>query len=103
MEAIPAIYWMIVIGVIAIMICVVLLFIALFINDSRGVIHKSISLMDDTSKSLKLLENILTNLQGTMNELSTAILVPIRRIQNAVSMVTGFLDGITGKKRDSEE
>ncbi len=103
METIPAIYWMIVIGVIAAMICIVLLFIALFINDSRKAIKKSVTLMDDASRSLKQVEDILSNVQSTIQEVSNAILVPIRKIQSGISVAMGFVDGLIGRKRDSEE
>ncbi|MDD4382357.1 MAG: hypothetical protein PHE21_03375 [Candidatus Dojkabacteria bacterium] len=102
METIPAIYWMIVIGVIAAMICVVLLFLALFINDYRKGIHKAMNLMDDASRSLKQVEDILSNVQSTIQEVSNAILVPVRKIQSGISVAMSFIDGLIGRKRDSE-
>lgn len=109
MNEIPPIYWMIVIGAIALMVCVVLFYIAMVLLESKKAIVESRKIMEDAGKTLRQVDLIVNDLQssmasvrGAVEEINQSILVPIRKLGYGVSAITGFLGGLLGRKREEE-
>lgn len=86
METIPPIYWMIVIAATVIMICFVLYELGMLLKDSR--------------KTLQNVEGITSTVKGTVEEVNSAIIQPIRGIGSGISAVSGFVAGLKGDKQE---
>jgi len=109
MNEIPPIYWMIVIGAIALMLCIVLFYVAMVLLETKKAIEEGRKIMEDAGKTLRQVDLIVNDLQssmasvrGAVEEINQSILVPIRKLGYGVSAVTGFLGGLLGRKKDEE-
>ncbi len=95
MAEIPPVYWMIMIGLVIIMICFVLFELGMFIRDSR----KSLKHIDLIAADA---QQIVSTVKGTVDEVNTAIIKPIRGIGAGVSAVSGFVSGLKGEKEEEK-
>lgn len=105
METIPAVYWMIIIGLVTAFICFLLYQLAMLtresklaVSDSRKVILEAEKTVDMANSILSDVTDIVSTVKGTVYEVNTAILSPIRKISSMVSVVSGFTEGLTSKR-----
>jgi len=106
MQEIPATYWMIIIGVIAIFICLVLFYLILLIRESREAVKESKEVLRNSKNSILRIERITENLEATtdmaratMEEISTKVLTPFRTIAGFMNTIGDFVS----KKFEKEE
>ncbi|MGI5897765.1 MAG: hypothetical protein ACOX6Q_01230 [Candidatus Dojkabacteria bacterium] len=93
METVPPIFWMIIVSILTIMLCVVLYYLAMLLKESRDTVSK-------TEPIIKDLQTSITSITETLNEINTLIIKPVRGIGAAISVVNGI---ITGIKKDTTE
>ena len=107
MEEIPSVYWMIVFGFISSFICLVLLYLALLLKESKDTIKESKYILQGRKNTiLKLgkmveeVEGMVSVARGTVEEVSNSILKPIRVISGLMGSVSMLL---TKREEKSEE
>lgn len=101
MSEIPAIYWMIVVGAVTVMFCLVLYYLAMLIKegrdavrDSREIIKNANKMMEQATVIVNDVQEVVSSVKRTVGQVNEAILIPIRKIGNTVSMVGDFLGGL---------
>jgi len=106
MEEISSIYWMIVFGFVSSFVCLVLLYIALLLKESKDTIKESRMIVQESKKTvLKLgkmvdeLEGMVSVARGTVEEVSNSILKPIR----AISGIVGTIDTLLVNKKEKKK
>jgi DNA anti-recombination protein RmuC len=104
METIPAVYWMVIIGVVTLMLCLVLYYIAMLIKesrdavkDSREIIKNADSIMKQTALIMDDVQDTVTTLKGTIISINDTVLVPIKKIGSTITIVGDFLEGLKRK------
>ncbi len=104
MEGIPSVYWMILIGVFTGFICFVLYQLAMLLKDSRGLIGESKKVIIDAQETFKVVNSIVSDaneivstVKGTVFQINSAVLVPVRKITSIMGVASGFIDGISAK------
>ena len=104
METIPATYWMVIIGVVTLMLCLVLYYIAMLIKESRDVVKDSRAIIknaDEIMKQTTLIVNdaqeTIATVKGTIISINDSILLPIKKIGNTITMVGDFFEGFSKK------
>jgi len=104
METIPATYWMVIIGVVTFMVCLVLYYIAMLIKESRDVVRDSRSIIKNADAIMKQttlivddVQDTVSVLKGTIMSINETVLIPIRKIGTTVTIVGDFLDGLKRK------
>ena len=104
MDTIPAIYWMVIIGAITLMFCLVLYYIAMLIKESRDAVKDSREIIknaDQITKQAALIvddmQETITALKGTVMSINEAVLVPIKKIGSAITIAGDFLEGLKRK------
>ncbi len=93
METIPPVFWMIVIAILTVMICLVLYYLAMLLKESRDTVAK-------TEPIIKDLQTSVSSVTDTLNEVNNLVVKPVRGIEAAISVVNGIITGIKG---DTEE
>jgi len=100
-EAIPSVYWMILIGIPAGFFTFILYQLGMVTKDVRGVVQSSTRILEETNKTLIKTNVILDDVQaivsttkGTVEEVNQAVIVPVRQISGLLSTLTAFLSGI---------
>ena len=106
METIPPIYWMIVVGVVVIFFCFILYEVALFIRESRKAVQDSRKVILEAEKTVDTVNmllvdvtDIVSTVKGTIYEINGAIVAPVRKISSLLSVVSGFTEGLTSKRK----
>ncbi len=106
METIPAMYWMVIIGVLVGFICFVLYQVAMLLKeskhavmDSRKILQEAVKTVDMANVLLVDATEIVSTAKSTVNEVNNAIIGPIRRISSLLSVVSGFAEGLTSKRK----
>lgn len=101
MSEIPSIYWMIIIGAVTFMICLVLYYFAMLIKESKDAVKDSRKIIRDTEEILKHATLIVSDVQesvatvkGTIGQINEAILLPIKRVGSAINIVGDFVTGL---------
>ncbi len=104
METIPAIYWMVIIGAITLMFCLVLYYIAMLIKesrdavkDSRAIIKNADAITRQTALIVDDMQETITVLKGTVMSINESVLVPIKKIGSLITIVGDFLEGLKRK------
>ncbi|MGI6423247.1 MAG: hypothetical protein ACOX0X_01325 [Candidatus Dojkabacteria bacterium] len=105
MQTIPPMYWMIIIGVLVGFFSFILFEIALLIKesrkavaDSRDVIQKASKTVDMANTILEDATEIVSTVKGTVYELNSAIVSPVRKISSILAAASGFVEGIVSKR-----
>lgn len=108
METIPPIFWMIIVSVLTVMVCLILYYIAMLIKETRTTVADSREVMKQATKTLQQVELIVSDVQssiatirGTVEEVNQSILAPIRKIAGGVLATSAFLSGL--KKKEPKE
>lgn len=106
MEGIPSEYWMILIAVFTAFVCFVLYQLAMLIKDSRGVVTESKKMIMDAQDTLKIVNSIVEDLnemvstvKGTVYQVNSAVLVPLRKISSIMGIASSFIEGVSSKSK----
>ncbi len=101
MSEIPSIYWMIIIGVIVLMICLVLYYLAMLIKQSGEVVKETKPLLKNADEILKQTASMVNDAQeavsvvkDTLIEMNETVLIPVRKIGSAINVIGDFLKGL---------
>ena len=101
MSDIPSVYWMIIIGAVVFMICLVLYYLEMLIRESGEVVRETKPLLRNADEILKQTANIVNDAQetisvvkGTLLEVNETVLIPIRKIGSIVNIVGDFVTGL---------
>jgi uncharacterized protein YoxC len=107
MSEIPAVYWMIIFGAVAFMICFVLYYVAMLLKESKDAVGDSRKIIQGLEGTMKQVDLILADVQatistvrGTIDEVNEGVIKPIKSIGSAVSALSGFVSGIQKEKKD---
>ena len=100
-ETIPSIYWMIIIVIPVGFFTFILYQLGMVIKDSRGVVQNSTKILEETNITLIKTNTILDDVQtivsttkGTVEEVNSAVIVPVRQISGILSTLTAFISRI---------
>ncbi|MHC1716507.1 MAG: hypothetical protein AB9915_01245 [Candidatus Dojkabacteria bacterium] len=106
MSDIPSAYWMIIIGAVTLMICLVLYYVAMLLRESKDAVgdsRKIIQGLEDTMKQVDLIladvQSTISTVRGTIDEINKGIIQPIKNVGSAISAVSGFVSGIKKEKK----
>ena len=91
MEEISSTYWMIIFGFISSFICLVLLYLALLLRESKEVVKSSKNSILRIERLLDDLESTVNIAKGTVEEISNMIIKPFRAIAGVIGSVSNFL------------
>lgn len=107
METIPPMYWMILIAVVTIFICLILYYVAMLFKETSETVAETKKIIRDSKGMIKNIEKILEEsteivgsakrttlmVENTTTELKEHLIQPIKKVGGALTMVTSFLDG----------
>lgn len=106
MDGIPSVYWMILIGVFTAFVCFVLYQLAMLLKESRGTVSEVKKIIIDAQDTLKVLNGIVSEVsemvntvKGTVYQVNDAVLVPLRKITSIMGVASGFIEGVTSKRK----
>ena len=105
MESIPAQYWMVVIGAVTALICLILYYIAMFmkessrtvvevretIRESRVLIRNSNRIVEEAGSIVSTARQSVNMLQGSLNEVNESLLSPVKKLGGVMSAAVEFL------------
>ena len=101
METIPPIYWMILISVLAVFVCMILYYVAMLFKETSETVSEVKEIVRESKGMIKNIEEIVgavkrTTLviEGTVSEAKEHIMQPIKKIGGIFSMAAGFFDGL---------
>jgi predicted PurR-regulated permease PerM len=104
METIPSVYWMIIIAFVVFMICLVLYYLAMLIRetrdvvgDTRPILKSTQQILDQSTLIVEDAQKSVSMLRGIIEELNDAVLVPIRKLGNIVTIASDFLTSVKRK------
>jgi methyl-accepting chemotaxis protein len=107
METIPPIYWMIVIGFLALFFCLILYYIAMLFKETSETVSAVKSIVKESKGMVKNVEKILEEsteivaaakrttlmVENTATEIKEYVIQPIKKIGGVFSMISGFAEG----------
>ena len=94
LETIPAIYWMIIIGLPVAFFTFILFQLGMLIKDSRGVITESKETITKANIILEDVQQMVSTTKSTVNEINETVIQPVRGIAGTISVITGFVNGL---------
>lgn len=111
METIPAIYWMILIGVVTGFICLILYYIAMLlketketvteakyiVRESKGLVKHANKMLEEATEIVGIAKKGVIALESIVHEVKDQIIKPIRSIGNVFSTFSSLLEGFKGK------
>lgn len=93
METIPPIFWMIIVTVLTGLVSFILYEIGMFVKESRNTLKNVEKITEDASL-------VLSDVRGTVEEISETIIQPIRGIGSGLSLISGFLSGLKAGSKE---
>lgn len=100
-DTIPAIYWMVIIGIPVGFFTFILYQLGMIIKDSREVVRTSSKLLKETevtvSKANLILDDVqemISTTKSTVNEINKTVIIPVRGIAQAVTAASAFVSGL---------
>lgn len=97
---------MIIIGVFTGFVCFVLYQLAMLLRESKGAVVDGRKLINEAEETIDTLNDILedvteivTTVKGTVYQVNSAVLVPLRKITTVMGITSGFLEGFSSKKK----
>ena len=97
METIPAVYWMAIIAVLTGFICFVLYQLAMLIKESKNTVIEARKVIATVNPLLDDVTDIVSTVKGTVSEVNSLVLRPLKKISSILSVASGFIEGITKK------
>ncbi len=98
MEGIPSIYWMILIGIFTGFVCFVLYQLGMLFKDSREVVRRAEKTVKLANDLVEEVSEIVDTVKGTIYQINTTVLVPLKKITTVLGIVSGIAEGISSKK-----
>ena len=98
MEGIPSIYWMILIGIFTGFVCFVLYQLGMLFKDSREVVKRAEKTVKLANDLVEEVSEIVDTVKGTIYQINTAVLVPLKKITTVLGIVSGIAEGISSKR-----
>lgn len=106
METIPPLYWMLIIAIGVGFLCFVLYEFAMLIKESKNAVSDSRKIIQEAEKTIDTANKIMTEateivstVKGTVYEINSAIIRPVRKISSFVSVASAFTEGLTSKRK----
>jgi len=99
MEEIPAIFWMIIVGILVVFVCYVLYQLAMLLKESRDSIK-------GVNKALEDINNIVSEIDGIINIVKTPVLQitgALHGISTVASVISGIVDGFKSGEEDRND
>ena len=107
METIPPMYWMILIAVVTIFVCLILYYVAMLfkessetvsevkeiVRESKGIIKNVEKIVEESTEIVGATKRTTLMVEGTVVELKEHIIQPIKKIGGVFSMAASFLEG----------
>ena len=96
MEEIPAIFWMLIVGILVVFVCYVLYQLAMLLKESRDSIK-------GVNKAVEDINNIVSEINGIIDIVKTPVLQitgALHGISTVASVISGIVDGF--KTREEE-
>lgn len=98
MSEIPAVYWMILIGVITVFVCLVLYYFAMLfrestgaVKDSRKIIVEADTLIQSAKKIVDDAGIIVETGKRMIGEIEQTVMMPVRQVGEVVTSLTSYL------------
>jgi sugar-specific transcriptional regulator TrmB len=102
----PSVFFMFVIGGLSALFGGILFYTAMLLKelgqavvDSREIIKNSNKIIEESIEIVADSKDIVKMVKGTVTELNDNIIEPIKKVGSVISMITGFVDGFTGKEK----
>ena len=99
MEEIPAIFWMIIVGILVVFVCYVLYQLAMLLKESRDSIK-------GVNKALEDINNIVSEIDGIINIVKTPVLQitgALHGISAVASVISGIVEGFKSGEEDKND
>ena len=99
MEEIPAIFWMIIVGILVVFVCYVLYQLAMLLKESRDSIK-------GVNKALEDINNIVSEIDGIINIVKTPVLQitgALHGISTVASVISGIIDGFKSGEEERND
>jgi hypothetical protein len=99
MEEIPAIFWMIIVGILVVFVCYVLYQLAMLLKESRDSIK-------GVNKALEDINNIVSEIDGIINIVKTPVLQitgALHGISTVASVISGIVDGFKSGEEERND
>ena len=110
MNTIPPIFWMIIVGVLTIMVCLILYYFAMLLKETKNTVSDARETMKQANKVLQQAEIVVNDVQrsitvirGTVEEANQAIIVPIRKIAGGILVASSFFSNLRKNKEETKE
>lgn len=78
----------------------------MLLRESRGTVSEVKKIIIDAQETLKVLNGIVSEVsemvntvKGTVYQVNDAVLVPIRKISSIMGVASGFIEGVTSKRK----
>lgn len=107
MDTIPPVYWMVLISVVSVFICLILYYIAMLVKETtntmvevkevvretRDTITKTNKILDESTEVLASAKRTTLMIESSVSELNQSIVQPVKRIGSIISSVSNFVEG----------
>ncbi len=101
MLELPSMYWMILIGVFTSFICFVLYQLAMLLRESAKAVEDSRKVIQDAQGAIQTANEVILEFKeiidtekGVLNEINSALLVPIHKVGSVFRVISSFIQGI---------
>ncbi len=108
METIPPIYWMVLIAVITVFVCLILYYVAMLfketsetvsevrniVKESKGIIKNVEKIMEESTEIVGAAKRTTLMVENTVGEVKEQVVQPIKKIGGIFSMVASFFEGM---------
>jgi len=89
---------MILIGILTGFVCFVLYQLGMLFKDSREVVRRAEKTVKLANDLVEEVSEIVGTVKGTIYQINSAVLVPLRKITTVMGIVSGIAEGIGSKK-----
>ena len=99
MEEIPAIFWMLIVGILVVFVCYVLYQLAMLLKESRDSIK-------GVNKAVEDINNIVSEIDGIINIVKTPVLQitgALHGISTVASVISGIVDGFKSGEEERND
>jgi uncharacterized protein YoxC len=99
MEEIPAIFWMLIVGILVVFVCYVLYQLAMLLKESRDSIK-------GVNKAVEDINNIVSEVNGIIDTVKTPVLQitgALHGISTVASVISGIVEGFKSGEEDKND
>ena len=102
---IPAIFWMVIISGLSVLLGLILYYFAMILREATNTmsevtktVQKSNLLLDDAAEVVSVAKTSAKKLEGTVDTMNEAVLVPLKSIGSVLHTLSGFISGFRGSE-----